>query len=427
MVGEPVTWGDTIPRMSRHRLRTSALSAALLLAAGWSASPATALTPPSAVSPTDAVMAGLLDARTTVGFGSRFAGQVVDVESGEQVWARDPGWALRPASTAKLVTAANALTVLGPTYRVTTAVRRGTSWGQVVLVGGGDPSLSSADLRVLARTTVATLSAHRVSRVKLWFDDSLFAAPTRARGWLADDVPTDVRAVRALVVDEHHAADTSLDAARVFAADLTRAGIGVTAVGRGRAPFDAAPIATVRGDRLDVMVTQMLQTSDNDHAEALHRLVALAVGRPATWTGAALAQRSVAAEQGVVLGATQLYDGSGLSRSDRLTARQLVTLVTGALAPLSPSAPVARALPIAGLTGTLRASFGRFTTAPSRGAAGVVHAKTGTLDQAVTLAGWTTGADGRLKAFAFVVNDAGDSLTLKRRVDNLAATVTGCY
>ena len=233
--------------------------------------------------------------------------------------------------------------------------------------------------------------------------------------------------MRALVVDEHHAADTSLDAARVFAAQLARAGVSVTAVGRGRAPLGAATLATVRGDRLDAMVARMLQTSDNDHAEALHRLVALAVGQRATWTGAALAQRSVAAEQGVVLGATQLYDGSGLSRSDRLTASQLVTLVTGALAPHSASGPVARSLPIAGLTGTLRASLGRFATAPSRCAAGVVHAKTGTLDQAVTLAGWTTGADGRLKAFAFVVNDAGDSLTLKRRVDDLAATVTGCY
>ena len=427
MDGESVTLGDTMTRMRIHRLRTSALACALVLATGWSASPAAAVSL-APVSPTDAVMAGLLDARTTpAAFGTRFAGQVVDVESGEQVWARDPGWALRPASTAKLVTAANALAVLGPTYRVTTAVRRGTSWGQVVLVGGGDPSLSSADLAVLARTTVAALRAHRVSRAKLWFDDSLFAAPTRARGWQADDVPTDVRAVRALVVDEHHAADTSLDAARVLAAQLTRAGIAVTAVGRGRAPVGARTLATVRGDRLDVMVGQMLMTSDNDHAEALHRLVALAVGQRASWSGAALAQRSVAAEQGVVLGATQLYDGSGLSRSDRLTPRQLVTLVSGALDPLSPSAAVATALPVAGVSGTLRASLGRFATAPSRCAAGVVHAKTGTLDQAVTLAGWTTGADGRLKAFAFVVNDAGDSLTLKRRVDNLAATVTGCY
>jgi serine-type D-Ala-D-Ala carboxypeptidase/endopeptidase (penicillin-binding protein 4) len=55
-----------------------------------------------------------------------------------------------------------------------------------------------------------------------------------------------------------------------------------------------------------------------------------------------------------------------------------------------------------------------------------VHAKTGTLGDVAGLAGWTTGADGRLKAFAFVVNGKRADLTLKRKLDALAATVTGC-
>ena len=58
---------------------------------------------------------------------------------------------------------------------------------------------------------------------------------------------------------------------------------------------------------------------------------------------------------------------------------------------------------------------------------GKVWAKTGTLGDVVTLAGWTTGADGRVKAFAFVVNGKTSSTTLQQNVDMLAATVTGCY
>lgn len=408
----------------RARFWTSAL--AVVVAVGGCAlvtAPASATVPETSAA--DAQIATALNLRATpAAFGARFSGQVVDVESGAVVWERDSGWLLIPASTAKLVTATNAIAAFGPRHRITTSVVRGTSWRHVVLVGGGDPSLSGADLAGLARTTVAELRLRGVTRVKVWFDDSLFPAPTLAAGWKAGYVPTDVRAVRALVVDERHAADTSLVAATVFAAKLKAAGVGVIAVGRGRAPGGAASVATVRGDRVDVIVRQMLMASDNDHAEALHRLVALRVGQRATWAGSAVAARTVAAGQGLRLGATQLHDGSGLSMRDRLSAAQLASLVARAV---SVSSPVATSLPVAGVSGTLRASYGRFTTRPSRCAAGLVHAKTGTLDQVVTLAGWTTGVDGRVKAFAFVVNGAGDSLTLKRRIDALAATVTGCY
>ena len=333
-------------------------------ASGRVALPAGLVTPPvvpvvpvplvPAVSPVDARIASALTARVTPAvFGTRFSGQVVDVATGAVVWEQNARWMLRPASTAKLVTATDALATYGPTHRFTTSVRRGSSWGQVVLVGGGDPSLSSGDLAVLARGTAAQLTLHGVTRVKVWFDDSLFPAPSLATGWKAKYVPTDVRAVRALVVDERHGVDTSLDAALAYAARLRRAGIAVTAVGRGRALVGAPLVADVRGDRLDAIVARMLLTSDNDHAEALHRLVALGVGAPPTWAGSAVAQQSVLAGQGIRLGPRQLYDGSGLSGADRLSAAQLVSVVSHLLDPASPNT-AGTALPVAGVSGTLR-------------------------------------------------------------------------
>jgi D-alanyl-D-alanine carboxypeptidase/D-alanyl-D-alanine-endopeptidase (penicillin-binding protein 4) len=83
-------------------------------------------------------------------------------------------------------------------------------------------------------------------------------------------------------------------------------------------------------------------------------------------------------------------------------------------------------LPVSGRTGTLQAAYGRFTAATSRCAVGKVHAKTGTLSDAVSLSGWTVGADGRVKAFAFIVNGRPATLALKQSVDMLAATVVGC-
>jgi len=372
-------------------------------------------------------MARALAARATpAAFGNGLTGQVVDVASGQVVWASRSTAMVQPASTTKLVTAVNALAVYGPGYRFATTVRRGSSYGQLVLVGGGDRSLRGADLATLATTTVQQLRQHRVTRVKVWVDDLLFPAPSSARGWKPSYVPSEVRAVRALVVDRRRVRDTGLDAGTQFAARLRAAGVAVVGVGRGRAAPGAPAVASVRGQRLDVIVRSMLLTSDNDDAEALHRLVAVRTGLTPTWAGSARAQQQVAAGEGLRLGATQLYDGSGLSYADRLSAAQLVAVVTHMLDPGQPAlrAAALTALPVGGVSGTLR---WRYAGGSARCARGLVHAKTGTLDQAVSLAGWAPDAAGRVKAFAFVVNGRGAGAALRAKVDALAATVTGCY
>ena len=367
---------------------------------------------------------------TTTAFGRGFSGTVIDAASGKAVWARYGGTGRMPASTTKLVTATNALAVFGPDHRFTTTVKLGTSWRSLLLVGAGDPSLSSADLSALAKQTVAAVKAHGVTSVRLYADDSLFPAPSLAHGWKSSYVPTDVRWVRALVVDGHHATDTSMDAAKVFAAKLAARGVTVVSTGRSKAKAGAPLVASVQGDRLDAIVQQMMLVSDNDHAEALHRLVAHALGYRTTWLGARTAQRVELARQAhLTIADGALYDGSGLSRSDRLTSTQLARLLRRVVDPRRADLAVLRTggLPLAGRTGTLATRFGRFSTAPSKCAAGVLTAKTGTLRDAVALAGWTVGTDGRVKTFDFEVNGKAATTALKRGVDALAATVRGCY
>ena len=176
------------------------------------------------------------------------------------------------------------------------------------------------------------------------------------------------------------------------------------------------------------MVRSMLLPSDNDYAEALHRLVALRTGRPATWAGAREAQRAVLAELGVDLGTSRLYDGSGLSRQDRLTAQQLVSVLALAVDGNHPRlASLPTSLPVSGRSGTLGADYLRYTTWPTRCAIGLIQGKTGSLSGVITLAGYARGADGRKKAFAFLANGVPSTLTTRRAVDKLAATVTGCW
>jgi D-alanyl-D-alanine carboxypeptidase/D-alanyl-D-alanine-endopeptidase (penicillin-binding protein 4) len=172
------------------------------------------------------------------------------------------------------------------------------------------------------------------------------------------------------------------------------------------------------------MVSTMLLYSDNEIAESLHKLVGIALGYGPTWSGARTAQAAQLAAQKLTSGT--LYDGSGLSRADRLSALQLARIVDRGIDPATQTTlwPLKSGLPTAGKTGTLAS---RFSTTASKCAVGKVFAKTGTLGDVVALAGWTTGADGRVKTFAFLVNYKDSTTTLKQNVDMLAATVNGCY
>jgi serine-type D-Ala-D-Ala carboxypeptidase/endopeptidase (penicillin-binding protein 4) len=409
--------------------RTAGVTTAGVGTALQQAHPAVAAAPSSV----DRRIGSFLSARvTTTRFGTAFTGAVVDAASGRLVWSRNGTTGRMPASTTKLVTATNALATYGSSHRFTTTVKRGAQQNQadqVVLVGSGDPDLSSAQLAALATTTAAKMRAARQTRVRVYADDSLFAAPTLATGWKSTYVPADTTWLRSLVVDRHDVSDTAIDAAKVFAAKLKTHGITVTRIGRGRAATKAPLLASSAGVTLGTSISHMMLTSDNEHAEALHRLVGIRMGYGNTWSAARSAQARSLANQGLT--ATALYDGSGLSRSDRLSGIQLARTVANVFEPGNSSRLALlrsnAGMPVSGRTGTLQAAYGRFTTATSRCAVGKVHAKTGTLGDAVALAGWTVGKDGRVKTFAFVVNGRPATLALMQGVDMLAATVNGCY
>jgi serine-type D-Ala-D-Ala carboxypeptidase/endopeptidase (penicillin-binding protein 4) len=365
---------------------------------------------------------------TTARFGTGFSGVVMDAASDRVVWQRGADTARMPASTTKLVTATNALTVLGPGTRYTTTVRAGAAVDRVVVVGAGDPTLTSAQLDAMARTTASALIAGGRRSATVYVDDDVFPAPTLATGWKPSYVPDAVTAVRGLVRDQRDVADTGADAGIYFTYRLVAWGLpGAVYSGRANADSRARVYASSTGATVSSAVSRMLLYSDNEIAESLHKLVGIKLGHGASWAGARSAQLVALTRQG--LGLTALHDGSGLSRSDRLTPRHLARIVDRGLDPRHPELwPMrsADAMPTAGRTGTLSASSQRFVTPASRCAAGKVWAKTGRLSDVVALAGWTTGTDGRVKVFAFLVNGRSSTVALKQEVDMLAATVNGC-
>ena len=381
------------------------------------------------LSVTDQAVADRLATRSLApNLGKDLAGVVTDAATGQVIWAHTPAEAQIPASNAKILTAVNALEAFGPTHTFTTSVMTGSTARRIVLVGGGDPSLSARQLGRMARSTAAAWLAKGVTRVRVEVDDSLFPAPTPALGWKRTYTIEDVSPVRALVVDHHRRWDTSLDAGTVFARKLERWGLDVRRVARAVRPATSTVVTESHGLDLATQIANMLKTSDNDVAEGLHRLVALQTGFPATWAGAQAAQAAALTRLGVPLTAG-LYDGSGLSRRDRLSPATLVGVLGKVFDGQHPNLLGLQqgSFAVAGVSGTLAPHYLRYVTNPTRCAAGLIQAKTGSLTGVISLTGFARGADGQVKLFSFLLNQVPSTLTTRRAVDRLAATVTGCW
>ena len=74
--------------------------------------------------------------------GPRVAAVVTDPATGKVLWSQNPDQLATPASTTKLVTSAAALAALGPDATFTTKVVRAPRRTSIILVGGGDPTLA---------------------------------------------------------------------------------------------------------------------------------------------------------------------------------------------------------------------------------------------------------------------------------------------
>ena len=368
---------------------------------------------------------------------------VVDLGTGTDLLARDPATARTPASVAKLATGAAALLRLDPESRLRTRVVEGATPGALVLVGAGDASLSSrrpsgryfparASLPGLADAVADGLSAAGRDSVTLAVDDALFTGPSVSPDWPATYVASGVVSpVSALSVDAGRVApasdvretDPAMAAGRDLARLLTRRGVTVTGeVTRTTAAAGAAEVGAVESPTVAELVELMLQTSDNDLAEALLRLAAIGTDRPGTFTGGRAVLSEVLDELGVAGATASLLDGSGLARGSLVAPETLVQLLTVAGDGSRPQLwHLLTGLPVAGFSGTLADRFLPDAAGSGEGA-GEVRAKTGTLTGVSTLAGTAT-VDDRPVAFVVMANGVTDTLAARAALDRFATLV----
>lgn len=342
-----------------------------------------------------------------------------------------------PASTEKLLTASTALERLGADRTLRTELVAaappvdGVVAGDVVLVGGGDPVLTTSLYRTVRSqpadqptTSVDALvdqlaaAGVREVRGRVLIDDGRYDAlrvvPSWPERYLAQD---QVGPLGALVIDDGYqleltedgldrvrAADPGLAAGEALAALLASRGIAVTGteVGRAAPPAGGVVLAAVDSPTVGALVDHVLLRSDNQVAELLLKEVGLeAEGEGSTAAGArAVADwesASGAAAEGAVV-----VDGSGLDPANATSCQALVAALDAA----GPDSTLAAGLPIAGETGTLARRF------VGTSAVGRLRAKTGSLNGVRALAGFVELPEGTTATFAFVANGEVGPATL---------------
>jgi D-alanyl-D-alanine carboxypeptidase/D-alanyl-D-alanine-endopeptidase (penicillin-binding protein 4) len=318
--------------------------------------------------------------------------------------ARQPDDRLLPASNQKLLTAMGALSVLGTDAQFTTEVRA-TAAGGLVIVGGGDPTLTARgphSLDALAAQVRAT--GIEVVSGAVAVDESRHANTRRPSGWQDWQVPAYAGPLSALMVDRNRyrgdadfLGDPALANADLFRAALERHGVRVAGpVVHGAAPADAPVVARLASASVGTLVTDTLLRSDNMAAEQILREVGRAAsGVGSTPAGAAAAKDALAPLCVPVVGADD--DGSGLSRANARSAREWRALLQAARSePWWPG--LFGALPEAGRSGTLS---GRFRGTPAEAN---VRAKTGTIIGGIALSGYGTTRGGRDFVFSVIAN-----------------------
>ena len=369
-------------------------------------------------------------------------GRITDAHTGEQIWEQRAGVPMQPASTNKVLTAAAALLTLDRNARVTTTVMAADQTrmpGTVVLVGGGDPTLSAAPPNVETWYRGAARISDLADQVRksglvptaVQVDTSLFTGPDMAPGWDPADIGGgDIAPIQAVMLDAGRIQPTTIESRRSVtpALDAGRAlavalGVDPAKVTFAPGPAGGRQLASVQSAPLMERLLEMMNASDNVMAETIAREVAKATGRPLSFAGGVDAVLSKLAADKIDVNGASLVDASGLSVADLLTAKTLDDVINAAAGPDHAALrPLVDLLPVAGGSGTLSNRF--FDTDIDKSPAGWLRAKTGSLTKTNALAGIVTDSSGRVLTFAFISNNAG--FTGRTAIDALAGTLRTC-
>lgn len=383
-----------------------------------------------------------------------------------------------PASNFKLLVSATILEQLGPDFTYKTEVyttgklSKGVLDGDIIIKGGGDPILATADLTGLAKQIrsagISQISGNVIA------DDSLFDDQRLGWGWGWDNLPhyyaaeisalnlnrntvdlyvypgkeagakaeikltpeTDYLTVDSTATTGKPGSEKTIWVSRalgenvvkiggsiaqdakvtkreeavtmeepqvyagcVFADELAKLGIkAVGSVRAGKLPTGAKLAATHASPPLSTIIPLLNKPSDNLIAEVLLKTLGAVVKGKGSSDAGGEVEMEFFKKIGMDPSEVSIVDGSGLSRLNYVSARNLVTLLSY-MQTSKNSKVYTDSLPIAGVDGTL--AF-RMKDTPAQGK---VRAKTGYVGHVSSLSGYVTAKSGEPLVFSILMNN----------------------
>jgi D-alanyl-D-alanine carboxypeptidase/D-alanyl-D-alanine-endopeptidase (penicillin-binding protein 4) len=341
----------------------------------------------------------------------------------------------------KLFTTATALSKLGPEYRISTKVFRdgkvdadGVLHGSLYLQGGGDPALGTPGFygsylgglgtNLFALTPQIKAAGITSITGRLYADDTVF---DRRRGVADSGYGTSpyIGPLSGLAFNSGFSGSTSAsgfssDPAKLAAAKLVgslrKAGVGLpTQIALRPTPPNAERVALVRSPTLDRIVNLTDVYSDNYFAETLIKLLGAKFGGAGTTAaGAGVVEAFARTHDSTV----QAVDGSGLTRTNSSSPREVVDLLLG-MQEDEAGEEFIQDLALAGQEGTVASRM------EGSAAYGRCRVKTGTISGVSNLSGYCFNRSGRVVAFSVLMAGVGNLTLAHLNQDRIAAAAAG--
>jgi serine-type D-Ala-D-Ala carboxypeptidase/endopeptidase (penicillin-binding protein 4) len=382
-------------------------------------------------------MRGLL----TRGGGAASGLIVVESESRDVICAQAPGRRRPLASNMKLFTTATALSQLGPKTRIPTKVfgdgridSGGILHGSLYLQGGGDPALGTptfynsylGGLGTNLFSLVPQIGAAGIRAIsgRLYADDTIF---DRRRGVADSGYATSpyIGPLSGLAFNSGFSGPTSssgfsADPAKLAASKLARSlqasGVAVPSqVAVAPTPPNAERVALIRSPTIHQLANMTDVYSNNFFAETLIKLLGARLGTAGTTAAGAAVVEAFAQAHG---SGVHAVDGSGLTRSNRASPRQVADLLL-AMRDDPAGDDFIQDLALTGKEGTVddrmvgTAAYARCRT------------KTGTISSVSNLSGYCFNKSGRIMVFSILMGSVGDLGLAHLMQDRIAGLVAG--
>lgn len=326
-----------------------------------------------------------------------------------------------PASNTKLFTTSVALASLGGDFKISLKLftddkyfEDGAINGNIYLKGFGNATITENDLlffvKHLQELGISKITGNIVGD-ESYFDDAYYRAD-----WIDDEISTvKLSPISALVVDRNqiitfkkrgrrtkklieYIKQPALHAANLLKVKLDNAGITVS----GNAIQDITPKGVNQIDEISISLREFVSLinkhSDNYLAECLFKIIGAEYsnveGNSFYATQAIL---NFLDQNNIFSQGTEIVDGSGISRFDKVTPASVAGVLEAMYFSLNTFEDFYNSLSVAGIDGTLRSRF------IGSNAENNFHGKTGTLNGVTSLSGYlkTKGDDDLIISMIF--------------------------